>query len=549
MTTDNMSSETRITQTTLAEAVVDTLQAYGVRRIFGVPGGGSSLQVIDAAAKRDIPFVLTRSEAPAIMMAAVTGELSGTPGAALTTKGPGIANGINGLAYASLDRAPMVVLADGFDAGGLAYQSHQVFDQTALVAPVTKAQSRLVGRDPFGEMADLLDIALSHPRGPVYCEFTAARGKKAVEPGVPGNRPHVAVAQPDAEALAKACALIAQKRRPIIVAGLQVVRDPAYRDALDRLSSHLRCPVLPTYKAKGCLPDSDPRVMGLYVGGAGEEEILKASDLIILFGADPVEYALQPWRYPDHPVIDLSLHEYERHYMTPDATVVGALDASADALVRAGSASAWEPHEMARLRADLRERLMVHGTGEITPQHVIDAAVANAPANARICVDAGAHMLPTMAFWQAREPNDVLISNGLATMAFALPAAIAAALHDPERPVIAFTGDGGLAMCLGELATAVQYGCNITVIVFNDSALSMIGVKQTSTGYDSLGVSFSETDFAMTARGMGALGVNCARRADLDAAMREAFAHPGTSVLDIRVDPAGYHDQVKRLRG
>jgi acetolactate synthase-1/2/3 large subunit len=104
-------------------------------------------------------------------------------------------------------------------------------------------------------------------------------------------------------------------------------------------------------------------------------------------------------------------------------------------------------------------------------------------------------------------------------------------------------------MCLGELATAVQYGCNITVIVFNDSALSMIGVKQTSTGYDSLGVSFSETDFAMTARGMGALGVNCARRADLDDAMREAFAHRGTSVLDIRVDPAGYHDQVKRLRG
>jgi len=74
-------------------------------------------------------------------------------------------------------------------------------------------------------------------------------------------------------------------------------------------------------------------------------------------------------------------------------------------------------------------------------------------------------------------------------------------------------------------------------------------VKQTSTGYDSLGVSFSETDFAMTARGMGALGINCARRADLAAAMREAFGHEGPALVDIRVDPAGYHDQVKRLRG
>lgn len=545
---DMNSSETTGT-TTLAEAVVDTLQSYGVRRIFGVPGGGSSLQIIDAAARRGIDFVLTRSEAPAIMMAAVTGELSGRPGAALTTKGPGIANGVNGLAYASLDRAPMVVLADGFDPAGLAYQSHQVFDQTALVAPLTKAQSRLTGHNPTGEMADLLDIAMTHPRGPVYCEFTAARGKKAVEPGGPGNRPHVAVAQPDPEALEKACALLAARRRPIIVAGLQVVRDPAWRDALDRLAGHLGCPVLPTYKAKGCLPDSDPRVMGLYVGGAGEEEILKASDLIILFGADPVEYALQPWRYPDHPVVDLSLHEYERHYMTPEASVVGALDASADALIRAGSVSAWDAQEMAQLREDLRQRLMVHGSGEITPQHVIDAAVAAAPENARICVDAGAHMLPTMAFWQAREPNDVLISNGLATMAFALPAAIAAALHDPQRPVIAFTGDGGLAMCLGELATAAQHGCNITVVVFNDSALSMIGVKQASTGYEPLGVAFSETDFATTARGMGVFGVGCTRREDLEAAMREAFAHPGPALVDVRVDPSGYHDQVKRLRG
>lgn len=533
----------------LADAVVETLAAYGVRRIFGVPGGGSSLDVIEAAARRGIDFVLTRAETPAIIMAAVTGELSEAPGAALTTKGPGIANGANGLAYALLDRAPMIVLADGFDAGPLTYQSHQVFDQRALVAPLTKAASRLDGAAPMQEAADLLDLALTHPRGPVYAEFTASRGRKAVPVAALGNSPRPAVPRPDAESLAAARRLLAQARRPAIVAGLQAIRDPAYAAALSHLAEALNCPVFPTYKAKGIRPDADPRVIGLYVGGAGEAPALARSDLIILYGADPVEFALQPWRYPDHPVLDLSLHRHERQYMSPEVTVIGALDGTVEALAADATLGEWTDAEMADMRRTLADRLRVTGPGEITPQHVIDSAVETAPPNARICVDAGAHMLPTMAFWQATAPNDVLISNGLATMGFALPAAIAAALHDPERPVIAFTGDGGLAMCLGEIATAVEAGCNLTVIVYNDAELSMIGVKQASSGLSRRGVGFSDIDFAATARGLGAHGIRCTRRERIGDAMREGFDTPGPAVVDIRVDPAGYRDQVKRLRG
>src|SRR5690606_2555450 len=106
------------------------------------------------------------------------------------------------------------------------------------------------------------------------------------------------------------------------------------------------------------------------------------------------------------------------------------------------------------------------------------AAKAALPADARITIDAGAHMLPVLHLWHCEEPNHSLISRGLSTMGFALPAAIAAALAEPERTTVAFTGDGGLMMCLGEMGTAIQQGCAPIVVVFNDSALTLIGAKQ-----------------------------------------------------------------------
>ena len=534
----------------LAEVVVDQLAAHGVTRIFGVPGGGSSLQIIAAAAARGIPFVLTRSEVPALIMAAVTGELTGAPGAALVTKGPGLANAMNGLAYASLDRAPLVLLADGFDPAGLDYQSHQVFDQAALVAPLVKAHSRLASDTPAAEIADLLDLTLSQPAGPVCVEFTAPRGKATVAAPGPRAPAPAPLPNPDPDVLARACKMIAGARRPVLVPGLQAVRRPEYAAALHRLADALGCPVLPTYKAKGILPDPDPRVIGLYVGGAGEAPEMSAADLIVLIGADPVEYALQPWRYPYTPVIDLSLHHYPRHYMTPEAALTGPLDMLADALATAapGNGTDWTAAEMAAMKAALRERLAIREGGPITAQTLVEAALAAAP-DARISVDAGAHMLPAMAFWDARAANDVLISNGLATMGFALPAAIAASLAEPARRVIAFTGDGGLAMCAGELATAAQEGCNLTVVVFNDSALSMIGVKQERSGMASQGVRFSETDFARVAEGMGVAGFRCDTAEALAPVLAQAAGQPGPALVDVVIDPSGYVGQVERLRG
>lgn len=184
----------------------------------------------------------------------------------------------------------------------------------------------------------------------------------------------------------------------------------------------------------------------------------------------------------------------------------------------------------------------------IDPQVIVEAA-ADHLGGARITVDAGAHMLSATGFWPADKPNDLQISNGLASMAFALPAAIGTGLADPSRRVIAFTGDGGLKMCIGELATAVQYQAPVTVIVFNDGALTMIDLKQQQRGMATAGVRWPRTDFAVVARGFGCTAWRVSTRAEYDAALAEAAKTLGPTLIDVVLDPGGYAAQLKAMRG
>jgi acetolactate synthase-1/2/3 large subunit len=154
---------TNAAKRTLVEAIIGRLAAQGVRRIFGVPGGDCNLDFLDAAERGGIEFVLTRSETPAAIMAAVTAELTGTPGVVMTTRGPGLANAINGVAYAQLDRAPLLVIADAYEPD-LGHVSHQRMDQSALLAPVVKGWADLSSADPLGEFDNLLAVAAAEPQ-------------------------------------------------------------------------------------------------------------------------------------------------------------------------------------------------------------------------------------------------------------------------------------------------------------------------------------------------------------------------------------------------
>jgi acetolactate synthase-1/2/3 large subunit len=532
-----------------AEVLVSHLAARGVKRFFGVPGGDCSLDLIDAAARAGIRFVLTKTEDSAAIMAGITAGLDGSLGVLMTTRGPGLANATNGIAWAALDRAPLLVISDGYE-NEQAYVSHQRFDQFALMAPLVKGSLRFDDPGALARIPALLDAAQSAPGGPVYLEVTG----NGVRPRVPdaAAAPGPNIAKPpalDTNKLVEARAMLAAATRPAIIAGLQV-RDARAQAGLRRLAAQWRCPVFMTYMAKGAVGDADPHAAGSYIGGAGEEAALKAADAIIMYGADPIEFPPQPWRYAA-PVLDLTRYPVDRHYFEPKVSLVGDLAAAAAELETAVEGSAWTRDELAAARAEIHRRAHAGGGAAVTPQSIVEAAAAvKEAAAARVTVDAGAHMLSVLALWQAREVNDVLISRGLATMAFALPAAIGASLVDPDRPVIAFTGDGGLMMCAGELATAAELGCRLTVVVFNDSSLAMIGVKQRQRKFPAAGVDYARpTDFAAVAKGFGCRGYRVEKGGDLGPALAMAMRGAGPAVVDVVVDPAPYNEQLRALRG
>ena len=158
---------------TVADVLIEGLRLAGVQRLFGVPGGGSNLELLEAARAQDLPFVLCHQEAAACIMAAVTGELTGAPGAVLSTLGPGVAASANGLAHALLDRSPLVYLSDRHPAGVLAFATHQALDHEALLGAIVKDSLTVTAESAGDQVARAAQLALAQPRGPVHLDLPA----------------------------------------------------------------------------------------------------------------------------------------------------------------------------------------------------------------------------------------------------------------------------------------------------------------------------------------------------------------------------------------
>ena len=523
------------------------LAARGTRFAFGVPGGGTTLDLLMALHAAGIRSVITAREDAAAIMAGVAGRLADAPGAASTTKGPGLASATNGIASALLDRMPVLTVAENFDRDELAYLTHQVFDQAGFAAglfdgtPGTDAT--VVGADRTAVSA-ALDAMMRTPMGPALLlgepsDMTAPVGE--------GAAPSGSLPVPPGADLDRAAALLARAHRPVIVAGLEATT-PEAAAGIRRLAEALGTPVLVTYMAKGVVPDDHPLFAGIFTGGAIEQACVASADLIVLAGLDPVELIRKPWPYAA-PVLDLSAVAYAPHYVTPTVRVLGPVAAATGALADEAQPTDWTEEEIAGHLERFRTGMSMPTDGGLSAGVVVDAAIAAFVDRPRLTVDAGAHMFAACAFWPCAEPLDLLISNGLASMGFAVPAAIAAALHDPARGALAMAGDGGLLMCLGELKTAAALGANLTVIVFNDAALSLIDIKRQQRQMPDLGLSWPAPDFAAIAGGFGFETWTARSEREMRQACSAAARSVGPRLIDARIDPAGYPDQLRSLRG
>lgn len=503
------------------------------------------MTLIDAATAKGLKFVLAHHETSALFMAAAEAELTGVPGVCLATVGPGLANAVNGLAHCSLDRVPLLLLSDRL---GDPVTLHQLVDHQRLVAAVTKSSETLTPAGVTSTVRRALERTLAAPQGPVHLDLSAETASAEAEPPArgPAGEADAPPPDPDPDLVEAAARLLGGSTRPVALVGLGA-RTPDVTAELRALVEAFGVPVLCTYKAKGVLPDDHELAHGLVTNGALESATLDRADALLLVGFDRVELMPGPWRW-QLPSVGIAEPAAGRGPL--EATVeVGGDGAAALAALRArlevdGWKAGWPPAAGARLGAPDR----ASEADGISPATVVAICRRLAPGGAVATVDAGSHMFAATLYWTASSPRRFLISNGLATMGYGLPAAIGAALCQDEV-VICFTGDGGLAMCAGELATAARLGVRVVVVVFNDGMLNLIKVKQEKQGRTTYGLDFEAVDWAATAAGMGLLTASVSDRDGLTDAFSAALASGGPALIDVRIDATVYGDLLRLVRG
>jgi len=542
---------------TVADLIVGQLLGAGVKALFGVPGGGGNLDLIAAAARAGLPFVLTSTETAAAIAAIAQAEVTGHPGACLTTLGPGAASAINGVACAFLERAPIVAFTDC--PGGSVYfaSEHQRLDQAALMAPIVKYSDRLRPDGVLQILVRALHEATHGRPGPVHLDCPGGVAESSLE--VMFDDAHVEFEErlPSLDDRTRLETILAAARRPLLLVGLGA-RRPADAAAIRGLCERRRVPAMVTYKAKGVVPDDHPWFAGVFTNSTIEQRMIDECDLLIGLGLDPVELMPRVWKR-EQPIVYCGPWYVEDAHVPFAVQVVGdvadatkeieALLATANSERASASRRDWDPDWVRRHLDEQRREIDVPAAG-LSAQRVVQIAAARlAGAAGHVTVDAGAHMLPATMLWPVSSPNGMLISNGLSTMGFALPAAIGAALLDRDRPVVALTGDGGLLMCIGELLTAVREKLRVITIVFSDASLSLIEIKQQVRRLEPAGVALGAIDWPALAGSFGVRSWVATTDAELDRAAIEALACDGPALIEAKIDRSNYGATLRAVRG
>ena len=529
--------------TRAADIIARKLYEAGCRHAFGIPGG-EVLTMIDALEDAGLTFQLVKHENNGGFMAEGTHHATGAPGILLATVGPGVVNAINVVTNAWQDQVPMIFLTGCIDAAEAQHFTHQVFDHTKVLNPVTKASLTVAEGAVETTIEKALAIAMEGRPGPVHLDLPISTANAAED----GNRPvHRSTPAPMAPAPGPdwdaACRALSSAERPLIIAGVDVLHHYAADDVAD-LARRFSIPILTTYKAKGILPEDDPLALGGHGLSPKAFSIIKPlinqADAIVLAGYDPIEMRSEwcdPWDIgEDGPAVIEFSAEANRHFMHHAShSFIGDVGAGIHALTESVSRSgSWPGGEPAATRAALKNAFP--RDEEWGPAAVIDVCRDVLPRETVVAVDTGAHRILLAQQWECFGPRTLLQSTALCTMGTAVPLAAGHQFAAPGTPVAAFSGDAGMEMILGELATLRDANLKFPIIVFVDESLALIELKQRRDGMNNRGVDFGGTDFAAAAVAMGGQGVTADSRDDLRAALEEAM---GADVFTLIACPIG----------
>jgi acetolactate synthase-1/2/3 large subunit len=353
--------------------------------------------------------------------------------------------------------------------------------------------------------------------------------------------PHSALIPENVASVDEIAARIEDAKRPIVLIGLGAT--PADASAIRSLIDKLQAPFMVTAKAKGIADDAHALFAGVASGMAIDKDVvetIRSADLIVGLGFDPVECD-KTW-FAEVPVVSLdNATMTEGDYRPLEA--IGDLNVLLAHLTKAiRNPKPWPPDFLEERRRAIRRE--PPASSALSPLRLLEELRAVFPREGIATCDVGSHKLAIGQFWQCSEPGTFLMSNGLSGMGFGIPAAIAAQLVSPERPVLAMVGDGGMLMMVHDLALIRELALPLIIVVFVDRSLSLIRVSAQRRGFEPHGVDFAPPDFVRIAQAFGIAGQRATSIASAKTCVETALNKRIPFLLEVPIDYREYYDLV-----
>ncbi len=539
--------------TTVTDLMARTLTAWGVRVVLGMVGH-SNLGLADALRREEeagrLRYIGIRHEGAAAFAASAYGKLTGRPAACLGIAGPGATNLLTGLWDAHVDRAPVLALTGQVDTQVLGPGAFQEVDLQAAFGKVAQWTQPVLHTSRHAELANLacksaiLNRGVSHLIFPDEVQTLPA--PQGAKPGAPEGRVASRAIAPPAAAVDAAGELLGRSRRPAIIVGHGARFD---MPAVLELAALLRCPVITTFKGKGLVSDRDPHGCGV-LGRSGTpiaSHFMNESDALLVLGAS---FSNHTGITPKKPTVQVDYDAMTLgKFHAVDVPVWGEIAATV-ALLRERLAGRVEVEdqrpEIARRwaiwRAEKQSREADDRGHGLNSAAIFAALTRQVPEDAIVCVDVGNNTYSFGRYFECTR-QAVLMSGYLGSIGFAFPAALgawaASQEEDPRfrgRKVVSISGDGGFGQYMAEMLTMVKYGIDVTHVLVNNDQLGKITKEQRAGSWEVWQTSLHNPSFAEYARVCGALGIEVREKQKLDAALAEAIAAPGPSLVEIVAD-------------
>lgn len=547
---------------TVSEALVATMKAHGIRHVFGVPAAQLGLVMKGASQDPDFHFVTARHEEAAGHMAHAIAKTTGTMAACFGTVGPGAMNLVPGVAAAWADNIPMLVLTPNNQSYNVDPSKGllQSVDQCGVYAPITKWSVPIRDAASAPEIFDqAIRVAKSGRPGPVHIDLPCDIGGMECEfdpdsiSQIEAPRP-----APSKTDIARVVEMLAAAKRPVLLAGGGVARSGAAKAFRDLLGA-TGLPATTSVNGRGVVPKDYPAHIGS--GGVlGGEAVIKAyaeADLVLAVGCKisswiPINKPPLYGSPPDQKLIQVDLSERvtgrnmkadiailadAREFLEALSTAIDGVALGADRSWIGGLATAHAAYrDVVNGIADAR---VTEGTNIVNEAAAARAIIDLLPDDVIIAADGGQTMEWTHTFFHPDEPENLLFNPGMGHLGMGQPAANAAKLAHPDRPVVCITGDGAMGCTVQELETAVRYGLNVITFVFNDSHWGMyrpLSEALMSNDPAVFGTTLGDVDFGMVARGFGCYGDKISSLEEIPEAYAKAAASGRPAVIDVVVD-------------